>query len=107
MGDEVIHKLYWGRDMPETIEMSSEALEQFSGNYYTNLNRQLKFINTGNSLKIEGEGLPQLNLFPENDTTFFPLDFEIQFMFRRDKSGRVEKFELRQRGEVTLEGEKF
>lgn len=80
-GDEIIKKLYWGGDIPEIIAIDPTLLNTYSGSYTTNQGTELSFIARDNALKINGEGVPGVEIYPKSNTEFFPTDFEVFFTF--------------------------
>ena len=101
-GDKIIKKLYWGGEIPDIITISPENLEKFSGSYLTNQGTLLSFFKRNNALKIEGEGVPGVEIYPKSDTEFFPADFEVFFRFTNTGEGM--KFELMNQGKIVLQG---
>lgn len=101
-GDEIIQKLYWGGEIPKVITINNDLLKKYSGSYQTNQNTRLSFIVKNNALKIEGEGVPGVEIYPKSNNEFFPTDFEVFFKFTNVKEGV--KFELINQGKVVLEG---
>ena len=105
-GDELIGKLYWGEPLPEIIKLPHNLLNEYDGKYKTNLDRVIAFKVEEDHLKIYGEGLPQLSIYPQNENTFFPLDFDIRFVFERNDDGKVISFKMIQNDKINLMGEK-
>ncbi|NAY91092.1 serine hydrolase [Muricauda sp. JGD-17] len=101
-GDKIIQKLYWGGEIPEMITINHDLLQKYSGAYQTNQNTVLSFIQRDNALKIVGEGVPGVEIYPKSDTEFFPTDFEVFFEFVDVEEGL--KFELKSQGKIILEG---
>ncbi len=101
-GDQIIQKLYWGGEIPEVIKINHDLLQKYSGTYQTNQNTELSFIKRDNALKIEGEGVPGVEIYPKSDVEFFPTDFEVFFKFMEVEEGM--KFELISQGKIILEG---
>lgn len=101
-GDQIIKKLYWGGEIPQVITINNNLLQKYSGTYQTNQGTQLSFIARSNALKIEGEGVPGVEIYPKSDSEFFPTDFEVFFKFIDVKEGI--KFELVSQGKIILEG---
>ncbi len=101
-GDEIIKKLYWGGEIPEIINLEPEIIQNYSGNYITNQNTQVSFVIRDNALKIKGEGIPSVEIYPRSKTEFFPADFEVFFNFKTTDS--VNEFELISQGKTILRG---
>ncbi len=106
-GENVLNKLYWGRKIPDPLTLPDSLLAEYAGTYQTNLDRKISFVLVDSLLQIHGEGIPKLLLYPENQNTFFPLDFEIQIVFRRDREGIVRYFELIRGENIDILGEKI
>ena len=103
-GDEIIKKLYWGGKIPEVITIDPETLQQYSGTYATNQGTEVSFKVRDNALKIEGEGIPGVAIYPKSETEFFPADFEVFFKFTANDS--ISSFELVSQGKQILSGTK-
>ncbi len=101
-GEQIIKKLYWGGEIPEVITINNDLLQKYSGTYQTNQNTELSFVKRDNALKIEGEGVPGVEIYPKSDIEFFPTDFEVFFKFMNVEEGI--KFELISQGKIILEG---
>ena len=104
-GNQVIQKLYWGGEIPEIITIDPNILKKYSGSYQTNQGTQLNFLVKENALKLEGEGIPGVEIYPKSDHEFFPSDFEVFFNFQ--ENGDEVTFQLLIQGENTLEGTKI
>lgn len=104
-GNKVIQKLYWGGEIPEIITVDPNIIKKYSGTYQTNQGTQLSFWVKENALKLEGEGIPGVEIYPKSDHEFFPSDFEVFFNFQ--ENGDEVTFQLLIQGENTLEGTKI
>lgn len=107
IGDEIIERIYWGGKIPEVIQVSNNLLAEYAGEYMSSLGRTIRFLKKENSLLIDGAGIPQLTLFPKTENTFFPKDFEIEFVFKRNNEGIVDSFTLIQGEKETMTGQKI
>jgi len=103
-GNKIIQKLYWGGDIPEIIKIDPILLENYSGVYQTNQNTEISFTVEGNALKIRGEGVPGVEIYPKSITEFFPADFEVFFKFYETNEGFC--FKLLSQEKIILEGTK-
>lgn len=101
-GSEIIKKLYWGGKIPQIITIEDRFLTKFAGTYRTNQGTMISFSKIRNALKISGEGIPGVEIYPLSDNEFFPTDFEVFFKFYETEKG--EKFELLNQGKIILEG---
>ncbi|MTI29799.1 serine hydrolase domain-containing protein [Xanthovirga aplysinae] len=106
-GKEIIEKIYWGGEIPEVISISDDLLKKYSGDYMSSLGRKITFHKKDKTLVIDGVGIPQLSLYPQSEDTFFPMDFELQFVFKKDSSGKVKSFSIVQSDKETITGEKI
>lgn len=95
-GKEIIQKLYWGGEIPQIIEINPELLQKYSGTYVTNQNTELSFWVRDNALKIQGQGVPGVEIYPKSNSEFFPTDFEVFFTFEETEKGL--KFDLLSQG---------
>jgi CubicO group peptidase (beta-lactamase class C family) len=101
-GNEIIKKLYWGGQVPKVINLDKDLLSNYAGKYLTNQGTELSFSVHGNSLKISGEGIPNVEIYPKSDNEFFPTDFEVFFKFSKTTGGL--KFELLSQEKMILSG---
>ncbi|GMN06123.1 hypothetical protein MTsPCn5_15120 [Croceitalea sp. MTPC5] len=104
VGKEIVNKIYWGTDIPNIVDVSEERLKKYAGIYKSTLGTQMNFIKKKNTLEVYGTGIPRLTLYPESENAFFPLDFDIRFVFREDDKGNVNSIDIVQGGKVTLTG---
>jgi hypothetical protein len=101
-GNEIIKKLYWGGEIPKAISLDKNLLLNYAGDYLTNQGTKLSFMAQNNSLKINGEGVPSVEIYPKSNDEFFPADFEVFFKFSKITDGL--KFELLSQGKIILSG---
>jgi CubicO group peptidase (beta-lactamase class C family) len=101
-GKEIIQKLYWGGEIPQIVEVNPELLQKYSGTYVTNQNTELSFLVRDNALKIEGEGVPGVEIYPKSNNEFFPTDFEVFFNFEETETEIA--FDLLSQGKSILSG---
>lgn len=101
-GPDIIKKLYWGGQIPKIITIDKDLLHKYEGTYLTNQKTELSFLAKEKTLKIRGEGVPGVEIYPSSNNKFFPTDFEVFFKFIEIDSGM--KFELINQDKVVLEG---
>ena len=90
-GLEVIKKLRWENEMPEIVNIKREDLKKISGIYKTDRGFDIEFKLDGNHLMTESEVYPRQTLFAKSETEFFPLPFEVYFVFTETEEGMTMK----------------
>ena len=80
VGEEFLSYIF-GTTKHNVILIPDNVLQQYTGKYIDSYNRILTISQTGNALKVEGNGMPTLKIFPETEYTFYPKEFEYQFEF--------------------------
>lgn len=70
----------------EAIVLPDEILDRYVGAYLDSYGRKLSITKENNVLKISGEGVPTVELYPETENKFFIKDFDVQFEFTEDNS---------------------
>ena len=86
-GLKVIKKLRWENEMPEIVNLSTEDLKKITGTYKTDRGFDIEFKLDGNHLMTESEVYPRQTLFAKSGTEFFPLPFEVYFVFTETEEG--------------------
>jgi CubicO group peptidase (beta-lactamase class C family) len=71
------------------VTLSDEVLERYVGTYIDSYNRSLTVIKEDGALKVSGNGVPTVKLYPETESKFFLKDMDIQFEFSKDDSFTV------------------
>ncbi len=71
------------------ITLSDEILERYLGMYLDSRGRTLTITKVDSALKMSGNGLPTVKLYPESESKFFLEDFDVQFEFINDDSLNV------------------
>jgi CubicO group peptidase (beta-lactamase class C family) len=75
-----------GSNTHKIVTLSGEILARYVGTYLDSYGRNLIIIKEDSALKISGNGVPTLKLYPETENKFFPKDFDVQFEFVKDDS---------------------
>jgi CubicO group peptidase (beta-lactamase class C family) len=65
----------------DIITLPDKVLQQYIGKYTDSYGRNLTISQIDNTLKISGNGMPTLRIYPESEHTFYPKEFEYQFKF--------------------------
>lgn len=86
-GLEIIKKLRWENEMPEAIDLKSEDIEKLVGIYKTNRGFDIEMRKEGNHLMTFSKVYPRQRLFAKSKTEFFPLPFEVYFVFEETDNG--------------------
>ena len=87
----------FGTSNHERIKLNQEKLIKYIGDYRTSYGGFLSISQIENGLKVTGDGMPTLKIYPETPHTFYPKEFEYQFEFINSDSlnviigGKIEK----------------
>jgi CubicO group peptidase (beta-lactamase class C family) len=71
------------------VTLSDEILERYVGTYIDSYNRSLTVDKEDGTLKISGNGVPTVKLYPETGNKFFLKDLDVKFEFTKDDSFTV------------------
>jgi len=74
-----------GKDY-KLVTLSDEILEKYPGTYLDSRGRTLTIMKEDSALKMSGNGLPTVKLYPESESKFFMEDFDVQFEFINEDS---------------------
>jgi CubicO group peptidase (beta-lactamase class C family) len=86
-------------DMHKEIAIDPKIFDAYVGNYELEPGIILNFSRKGNKLYGWFPNLPQMEIFPESETTFFVREPDAQFTFVKDATGKVDRLILRMRGD--------
>lgn len=90
-GFEVIKKLRWENKMPEAINLKSKEIDKLTGIYKTNRGFDIEMVRDGNHLMTVSKVYPRQTLFAKSKTEFFPMPFEVYFVFEDTEEGMTMK----------------
>lgn len=79
----------FGTSNHERIKLNQEGLLKYTGDYSTSYGGFLSISQIENGLKVTGDGMPTLKIYPETSHTFYPKEFEYQFEFINSDSLNV------------------
>jgi CubicO group peptidase (beta-lactamase class C family) len=79
----------FGTSNHERIKLNQEELIKYTGDYTTSYGGYLSISQIENGLKVMGDGMPTLKIYPEASHTFYPKEFEYQFEFINSDSINV------------------
>ena len=72
-----------------TVKLLEKVLQQFTGEYNGKLRATITLVNGRLKVKSETTGLPETNLYPENDHHFFLKVMDTDIDFVKDANGKV------------------
>jgi CubicO group peptidase (beta-lactamase class C family) len=81
------------------IKVDPKVLDGYLGKYQLMPNFVLTISREGNQLMAQATGQPQLALFAESETTFFPKMVDLKITFVKDETGKVTHLILHQGGD--------
>jgi CubicO group peptidase (beta-lactamase class C family) len=85
MGEKILEYMK-GSVAHKAIVLGDEILNRYVGTYLDSYGRELSISKEDSALKISGEGVPTVKLYPEAENKFFIKDFDVQFEFTEDNS---------------------
>jgi CubicO group peptidase (beta-lactamase class C family) len=74
---------------PEEIALSPEALRAFVGEYEAEPGQTVVLTLSGDRLTVAATGFPEIDLWPDSETSFFAKAAPVRVKFERDAAGRV------------------
>ena len=74
-----------------TVKLPGKILQQFAGEYNGKLSATIRLVNGQLKVKSETTGLPETNLYPQNDHHFFLKVMDTDIDFVKDANGKVVK----------------
>ena len=83
----------------ETVKLSEEILEQYTGNYTGKLNATISLEDGILKVASKEVNMPKTNLYPINEHQFFMKILEAELDFVKGANGKVEKVILNDEGE--------
>lgn len=83
---ETIINYIMGVTPRETVTLSDEVLEKYTGDWLDSDGRNHKIVKGDGVLKFSGTGLPNVTLYPESENKFFLKGFDVQFEFTTSDS---------------------
>ena len=90
--------------LPPIIELSDDILEKYAGNYVRlDNNSDIHFKKEGDVLKLSGETVPPMDLYPMAENRFFDKEHGFQFEFVKDESDKVIKMNVIGHGKILCE----
>ncbi|MEJ2629224.1 MAG: serine hydrolase [bacterium] len=85
MGEKILEYMK-GSVVRKAIVLPDEILNRYVGTYLDSYGRELFITKEDSVLKISGESIPTVNLYPEAKNKFFLKEFDVQFEFTEDNS---------------------
>ncbi len=85
MGEKILDYMK-GSVVRKAIVLPDEILNRYVGTYLDSYGRELFITKEDSVLKISGESIPTVNLYPEAKNKFFLKEFDVQFEFTEDNS---------------------
>ncbi|MBY0481543.1 MAG: beta-lactamase family protein [Chitinophagaceae bacterium] len=83
----------------ETVKLSDDILQQYTGNYEGKLNATVTLVEGKLKVEAKAVNLPKTNLYPINDHRFFLKIMETELDFIKGADGKTEKVVLDDEGE--------
>ncbi len=81
LGAEVLATMNKSATSHERITIADELIESYAGDYEQSNGKLVKVEKEGNALKISGDGVPTVVVFPESNNRFFMDGYDVQFQF--------------------------
>jgi CubicO group peptidase (beta-lactamase class C family) len=93
---------------PPSVKLSDEILERYVGKYSrSDNNSNLLVTKEGDVLKLSGETVPIMNLYPIAENRFFAKEFGVQFEFIIDEFNKVIKMNISGNGKLLCNAKKI
>jgi len=85
-----------------SISLKPELLQRYAGKYQLQADVELTFTVEDSQLFCATSGGGKFPLAAMTETEFFPIPFEAEFVFQKNKAGKITGVRLRQGGQDTL-----
>jgi CubicO group peptidase (beta-lactamase class C family) len=106
VGKEVLEYMYQSPTARKAIALPSAIVEEYVGTYIQPNGRIMIVAKQDDALRISGEGIPTLILYPETESKFFVRDFDAELEFIKDETGKVIKLATYENGNKGMEAAK-
>ena len=80
------------------VTVDAKVLDAYVGEYELAPNFVMRVFREGDKLMTQATGQPQIEIFPESDTVFYPTAFKAKITFVKDAEGKVTEMKLNQNG---------
>lgn len=87
---------------PRVLELASQILETYVGQYQLEPNYILTVSRQDNRLFAQGTGEPRFELFPVSETDFVVKINDAQFTFMKDERGKITRLKIHQGGQDNI-----
>ena len=85
-GTQILATMNRSATSHERIAIADQLLESYAGTYEQSNGKLVKVEAAGNALKISGDGVPTVVVFPESANKFFMDGYDVQLLFPDTKS---------------------
>jgi len=105
LGDEIMRSIAAEYNWPDwhpkeraAVPVDPKILTQYTGTYALAPNFDLVITDENNQLQAQATGQDKAPIYPESDTTFFPIVVDAEIEFVKDDQGKVASLVLHQNG---------
>jgi len=81
LGKQVLVTMNKSATSHERIAIADQLIQSYTGTYAQSNGKLVKVEKNGNALKISGDGVPTVTVFPESANKFFMEDYDVQLQF--------------------------
>jgi len=81
LGKQVLETMNKSATSHERIAIADQLIQSYTGTYAQSNGKLVKVEKNGNALKISGDGVPTVTVFPESANKFFMEGYDVQLQF--------------------------
>jgi CubicO group peptidase (beta-lactamase class C family) len=106
IGETILNDIYQSPVAHAMITLPSNIIDEYVGTYIQPNGRVMIISREGNAIRISGDGIPTLVLYPESENKFFLKDFDAEIEFIKNEAGVVVKLITYENGKKGMEAQK-
>jgi len=103
VGQKILENMYQSPTAHKAVVLPAGAVEEVVGTYVQPNGGRMTVAGEGNAIRLSGDGIPTLVLYPESETRFFSKEFDGQIEFIKDMDGNVVKLATYENGKKGIE----
>lgn len=81
LGADVLETMNKSATSHERIAIADQLIQSYTGTYAQSNGKLVNVVKNGNALKISGDGVPTVTVFPESTNKFFMEGYDVQLQF--------------------------
>jgi hypothetical protein len=106
IGKDILEYMYQSPSVHTIITLPADVIAEYVGTYIQPNGRLLTITKEDNAIRMSGDGVPTLVLYPETESKFFLKEFDAQLEFVKNEAGKVIKLVTYENGKRGIEAQK-